>query len=66
MGITELERVRTQERLNSGREALGRTLQHAFPISECRSFRGLMNAIDPDRRAPAKERQAFLWRSDQG
>ena len=63
MSVTELERARIEDQLDDGLEALGQTLQHAFPMSECRSFRGLMHAIDPDRETPEIERGAFSWRA---
>jgi hypothetical protein len=63
MSVTELERARAQERLIDGLETLGRNLQHAFPIGECRSFIGLMHAIDPDRQVAQQGPKALSWHS---
>lgn len=64
MSVTDSERMTSQEVSDEGLEALGRTLQHAFPMSECRSFKGLMEAIGADRRAREKEGEPFLLNFD--
>jgi hypothetical protein len=60
MNVTELERSEIEEPSNDSLEALGETLRHAFPLSECRSFTGLMHAIDPDREACESGHKPFL------
>lgn len=60
MSITEPAKARAQMPSNDCLEALGRTLQHAFPISECHSFAGLMDAIGADRNIPSEEDEPFL------
>jgi hypothetical protein len=64
MSVTESLETRNLPLSNDGLEALGRTLQYAFPISECRSFRGLMQAIDAGREADENRAQPFLLQLD--
>ena len=48
MSAIEPARTVGQQASKEGLEALGRILQDAFPLCECRSFIGLMDAIDAD------------------
>jgi len=64
MGAPYTVPTRLEQPSNDGRERLGRILHQAFPLSECRSFAGLMRAIDADEKAPGGERKPVLMQLD--
>jgi hypothetical protein len=55
--------TRSQQVPNERLEAIRHSLRHAFPVSECGSFTGLMDAIDPGSKNHSKEDEHFLLRS---